>query len=118
MKTTFEGEIEQNTIYGHGYTDLIGKDSHGVYMNEDIHSFLESFVGKRIKLTVETLDEDLLEDMVTVSYKELRLRCSANIHKICNADEERNMDDWDIKDISKSHALLFMSEEEFAGRCH
>ncbi len=120
MKTTFEGEIEQNTIYGHGYTDLIGKDSHGVYMNEDIHSFLESFVGKRIKITIETLDEDHPEDMVTVTYWELfkRARNDISFYGVSPYYLNEGGDPDAIKDITKHQALFFMSEEEFNGRCH
>jgi hypothetical protein len=115
MQNVFIGEIDQHEIYQELYTNITGRDA-GSYMGElNIHSLFTKFNGRKVKVTIETLDEDPPEDMVTVTYKEIFRR--ARNHMDTFGIVEGGYDD-DIWDLHKSHALLFMSEEEFAGRCH
>jgi hypothetical protein len=121
MTSEFTGKIEQDTIYRERQTELVGVDTHGNSCCESIHDYLEAFVGRRIKITIETLDEDPKEELVTVTYREILKRCDysgltwfgVNPHYL-----NEGGDPTAIKDLTKHQALYFMTEEEFAGRCH
>ena len=55
MEKQFIGQVSQDTIYGHQYTNLIDENSLCKYheCGKDIHDFLEEFHGKTVKITIE-----------------------------------------------------------------
>lgn len=117
MIQEFTGKVSQDEIYGETYTNITGRYGETGYRTEvDVHAMLKYYAGREVKITIETVDgiEDT-EDMVTLTYKELFRR--ARKHFPVLGILEGGYDD-DIWDVPQSNALLFMSKEEFAGRCH
>lgn len=124
MKEELIGVVEQDVCYSETYTDIAIHENGSVY-TQNIHHIFEEFAGKKVRITIQSLDKDgndeVEEDFVTVTYLELFKRCDdryfhcmgVNIHYL-----NEGGDPTALKDLPKSHALIFMSEEEFAGRCH
>jgi len=115
------GDLKQNEIYDVTHTDIKYRNTGGWWCEESIHDILKQFAGRNIKITIETLDEDPEEELVTVTYKEILRRCDYGGLTFLGVSPHYLYEGGDptaIKDLTKKQAMYFMHEEEFAGRCH
>jgi hypothetical protein len=91
------------------------------HISGELENFLTDWEGKRVKITVEVIEDATPEETVTVTYKELFNRAAdstltelgVNIYYM-----NEGGDPTAIIDIPKSIARQFMCEDEFNGRKH
>lgn len=108
--------------------DLKGEDNlaftYGEWTAMDaLGGYLTRISDKKIRLTIEVLEDDfqVTQELVTVTYRELFKRATEQTLNELGVNVwymAEGGDPTEIKDIPKSIALQFMTEEEFNGRKH
>lgn len=106
--------------------DLNGEDDICYYYNKwnvsgSLENFLDDYNNKKIRLTIEVLEDEKPQELVTLTYRELFKRATDQTLNVLGINiwyMNEGGDPTAIKDIPRDIALQFMTEEEFNHRKH
>jgi hypothetical protein len=89
------------------------------HVSGDLKNFLDAHINKKVKITIEVLSEEIEEETVNVTYKELFNRVNDEVLVMLGVSlyyMNLGGDPYETRNIPKSIAMSFMTEEEFNGR--